>query len=453
MPTDGVVSLAGRVELNRSVCSLCAAPLLASSSRALIGDGFEFLCDPLPPFVKINSADKEKLLMRHARLVAIALAFFTIWHAPALAADSWDNAEEIPLKNVRALDMPGTQELRDFGSPETVESPVGKVLKLIRDANWPENGLAVEGEGLDALEKFYRRRAEGFSWNAVAPNVPVTLVFFSAPINRDVQLVRIQKKGQRFRVWYRVDPTARAEPRQQLALISVGQLPVDKYWVTFEQLPMPEKPVAQSLESPHQMSHDVCGSFSFDVNGDNSVSMTSAARKVFPLKETWAYKMPGTRDINELGSPRAKDSLVQKALRQIRDTWDQETGMAVQGEGKEALKNFYRIRVDGLRRNEVSAGAPISLVFFTRLTGPYVHLHYIEMVGNTFTIHYRLAPHRSANSPQHLALISVGKLDPGRYAVQVERTPMEKHFEDMGIPEPPDRHAEDVSRSFNFEVR
>jgi hypothetical protein len=392
--------------------------------------------------------------MRYVYSLSIVLAVISGGHPFSFSAEPWQDASEIRLKDIWALEMPGTRDLRRLGSPAENDSPIEKVLKLIREADWPENGLAVEGEGLAALEEFYRRRSEGFSWNNVSPNVPVSLVFFTGPTDWDVNLVKVQHKGQRFRVWYQFAPAATAAPRQHLALIPVGKLADDQYWVTFERLPMDQRHLDAGAAEPSWAAVNalMCGSFSFQAL-DKEAAALAGRRTIIPLSNVWAWEMPGTQDINKLDPGDGDQSLITQLRRSIRETWNHDPALAVSGEGLDALREFHRIRVEKAKPKPLTDDAPISLVFFTDAAGPYVHIHQIERTGNRFTVRYRPVPHDSHEMTRYIALIPVGTLRFGKYVVTIERSPMEPRYIERGNREPAqDFGGRVVSHSFQFLV-
>lgn len=171
-----------------------------------------------------------------------------------------------------------------------------------------------------------------------------------------------------------------------------------------------------------------------------------------PLKETWALANPGTRDLRELESPQAEDSVVESILMQIRESWYQETGLVVEGEGIDALKKFHQIRVDRLKRNAVQPDVPLTLVFFTTRTGAAVHLDKVSKSGNTFIVEYRFVPHQESISSQQLALIPLGKLASGKYRVEIVRLPVKQELIDKGFSEPDAKAINNICNSFGFGV-
>lgn len=169
-----------------------------------------------------------------------------------------------------------------------------------------------------------------------------------------------------------------------------------------------------------------------------------------PLKSIWAHRMPGTRNINELDDGRAQKTLIGPLLKHIRKTWNNDHGVAVQGEGLDALKHFYRIEVEGENIESLPPNVPISIVFYTNLTDPYVQIRSVTRKGNQITIHYHFTPHRTAVSPQHIALIPLGKMTPGKYDVKIERLPLEREYVDQGMREPSPEQVNFVCDSFSF---
>jgi hypothetical protein len=132
----------------------------------------------------------------------------------------------------------------------------------------------------------------------------------------------------------------------------------------------------------------------------------------------------------------------------IRHSWGQSEGMAVNGEGGEALEDLRRKRIDKQERSEVSADSTISLAFYTGGIGWKIELEQVERKGSVVTIRYRPIPYREAMSCSHLALIPVGKLPTGTYRVVVEQLPMEKKYEAQGFQQPSPNLKDRVSDSF-----
>lgn len=170
-----------------------------------------------------------------------------------------------------------------------------------------------------------------------------------------------------------------------------------------------------------------------------------------PISSVWALHMEGTRDIRELESP-VEESRVSKLLEELSRTWQGEEGIAVQGEGREALDEVCLTFTKKLPRNQVHSDQPVSLVFYTAAVGYYIHLQDIKRVGNKFTIRYRFEPHQTRDLRLYMALIPVGRLPTGKYAVKIENLPLDKEWIDRGYEKPLARQLNHVCHSFEFKV-
>lgn len=404
--------------------------------------------------------------MGHARFWGFAFSILAIVR-PTAAAEP----VTIPLKDVWAYGMPGTRDLSELEGSQTLVEPLLEHLNKTWDVKRGMAVVPVQGEGLPALQQFddatlgkdqpapidgatvvKRHRVPVYS------DGPISLVFVTKPTKLQVELQSVEWINKRIWIRYRYAPREADEAAPQLALIPMGKLPPASYVVTVERTPMEKKHLEAGHEEPPQERPDkpsskVSGGCFFEVI-DKEDAAAAAKPMSIPLKDIWAYRMPGTRDINELASPKGEESLVETVLKQIRGIRSEDHGMAVLGEGVDALRAFHRIRTEGLSRNQIAFDAPVSLVFFTKSQGWYVHLMSVEKAENSnrFTIRYRFVPHETAESTQHLAVIPLGKLPPGKYTVRVERAAMEKTYLDLGFPEPPPQQIAKVSGSFGFIV-
>lgn len=165
--------------------------------------------------------------------------------------------------------------------------------------------------------------------------------------------------------------------------------------------------------------------------------------EAIPLHQIWAYEMPGTRDVEKLepdkfgmkvrnlGSGEQIRRLKESLIYQIRESLGvtklgvpAPPGFAVLGSGKEALRKAHAVLADGQkRRDSFPANKKISLVFFSKAFGYFVHLHEVERQGNRITIKYFFVPHRETIATSHFALIPLGELDAGEWQVDVARSP------------------------------
>jgi hypothetical protein len=180
-------------------------------------------------------------------------------------------------------------------------------------------------------------------------------------------------------------------------------------------------------------------------------------RVEIPLKEVYAFGMPGTRDLQELPAARANGKLVEsirKALKPELNHKEARRGFVVLGAGDDALRRAQQVLASGDEVNaKFPAGKELSAVFFAYQSPFYVHLDKVERKDFAIRIGYRFIPHQSGETTEHFALIPLGKLPLGNYSVRVEQRLMEKKFTDMGFTEPSMSAGQQlVCRTFHFVV-
>ena len=175
-----------------------------------------------------------------------------------------------------------------------------------------------------------------------------------------------------------------------------------------------------------------------------------------PLTEIWAYRMPGTKDVLKLEpevygdvarklsseevSRRLHKSLIQEIRQGLQDnplrhlrkptpTHDY-IGFAVAGTDKDALKEVHRVLArDSVPQSSFPKDGEISLCFYSRQAGSYVHLTSIQQSGNEIEIHFQFASHFTSEMSEHFTLIPVESLKPGRVSVKVIQDPNKKQTE------------------------
>lgn len=195
--------------------------------------------------------------------------------------------------------------------------------------------------------------------------------------------------------------------------------------------------------------------------------------KTIPLKEIWAFKMPGTKDVRQL-EPKVdgkklsereleqyfRESLVHQILhvlsRRPHEQKDELAGpaFAVVGTGKEALKNaaaVFTAKDSKWPGDWLPANTDLSLVFYSYSTGYYVRVVSVEQSERTVTIEYQRVQHRAMIMSTCLALIPVGKLPAGTVNVKiVELPPVDE--QDRRVTMASDPHKR-VCNDFTFGVR
>jgi hypothetical protein len=166
-----------------------------------------------------------------------------------------------------------------------------------------------------------------------------------------------------------------------------------------------------------------------------------------PLKEVWAWGMPGTKSIHELDPQIVKEarefathkqrasmlevlahklkdkSLVYRffsKLKALPEDKRPSKGFVVSGTGLVALRNAVT------RLGETSGAlleGEVTLVFFTREAGVPVHLKKVSRCGNKIDIRYVLGSHDVDVRTDQIAMIPLGKLASGTYEVDIQIAP------------------------------
>jgi hypothetical protein len=203
--------------------------------------------------------------MRRTRLLAMLVA---ISATCALAANP--TPIEIPLKEIHALGMPGTRDVRKLRSARADDQIVESIrLALVSapDREQSPKGFVVLGTGDDALRSARdilaeeKRRSLRF-----AAGSELSAVFFSYQSGMYVHLAKVERQGNSIKIAYQLVPHESAETTEHFALIPLGVLPEGKYTVSINRTPQssyPQQGVIQPSEST--VARTVCSSFEFVV--------------------------------------------------------------------------------------------------------------------------------------------------------------------------------------------
>lgn len=179
-----------------------------------------------------------------------------------------------------------------------------------------------------------------------------------------------------------------------------------------------------------------------------------------PLSEVWAYNMPGTIDLS--GPSKGRDTAkliesIRKSLSPKNYRKQARQGFVVLGEGQNALPSVRKILAgdsESILPDEFPKDEKLSVVFFSYQSESYAYLESVQRDGFNINIKYSLIPHQSSETTEHLALIPLGNLPPGKYVVQIELVPLEKKYIEQGFSSLPDSVARRlVSQPFEFVVR
>ncbi len=193
-----------------------------------------------------------------------------------------------------------------------------------------------------------------------------------------------------------------------------------------------------------------------------SSSACAAEPREIPLKDIWAYRMPGTRDIGKLEKdrpPRQEHGRLVGNIRRALGTTLEKGKVAgsaflVPGTGIDALREAHAVLVEKRKpRVKFAQDGDVSIVFFSRSFGAYVELDNVRRQGNVVDIRYRFRNHSSADMTEHIAIIPLTSLTAGKYRINVIQLPVDKDSPKYEFaffePEIADKV---VSSSFSFSV-
>jgi len=145
------------------------------------------------------------------------------------------NDRIIPLKEIWALQMPGTRPMNVTmrGSSSDYESPEGTLVDQIRaelaydPTKWPVAGQAfvVGGSGMEALREAHAVIVQGGARRkSFCPDEEVTIVLFSRSFNYYVHLVGAEQRNNVIQLLYKLMPHETKEMTSHLALIPLSKL-------------------------------------------------------------------------------------------------------------------------------------------------------------------------------------------------------------------------------------
>ncbi|WP_442483382.1 hypothetical protein [Aeoliella sp. SH292] len=228
---------------------------------------------------------KKALMIRPIFLAAILAASTLAAETPqAPTVDS----SGIPLKDVWALDMPGTRDVRElekdlwkqsFSQSFLEESLSIKVQRILTKRLKPDEqappAFLVERTGLSALRQVVEQlelyekdpRGKRPAVAEVPAHKELSLVFFSYARGRYVELDRVLKSENRIRIDYHYVAHQSTDVTSHFAIIPVGKLEAGTGKVLIERLP----PVHQDGERVTVLNDghkSVCSSFTFEVKED-----------------------------------------------------------------------------------------------------------------------------------------------------------------------------------------
>lgn len=171
------------------------------------------------------------------------------------------------------------------------------------------------------------------------------------------------------------------------------------------------------------------------------VCNVSAAESI-PLKDVWAWQMPGTyalaadRDVKDkfVSDEGILIEEIVRCLPLARSGHMMPDGFAVAGSGAEALQGAYATLVEKQRPMPLyRTDSEVSVVFFTDLSAYRAQIKEVVRDGENVEIKYDLAP---AELGANFAIIPLGKLANGRYRVRMTPPADQKHIADRIVCKP-----------------
>lgn len=197
-----------------------------------------------------------------------------------------------------------------------------------------------------------------------------------------------------------------------------------------------------------------------------------ATDRVIPLKDIWAYRMPGTRNMDAsfvlVGGDEKKREYVAPEGRLLNEigrvlvSGPQKPALArpgfpVRGQGMDALREAHAVLNGRKPTNSLKPGVEVSLVFFTYWSAQDIHLVRVEQRTNIVQITYRRPPPvlmgNVAQFPEgeteHIALIPIGKLPKGAYQVYVKEDIDSKGINPLNLGRV---NPLTICRSFGFDI-
>lgn len=187
----------------------------------------------------------------------------------AVLMSSTASAKEIPLKKIRAVDMPGTQEMHGGvatdprSTPENIlVSDIKQSLPFLPRDKEPRLGFVVVGTGMKALQAAHAILvAKGPPRQTVPVDKELTAVFFSYEVGSYVHLTKVTRDGNTITIQYCFVPHLTKEMTRHFALIPIGRFKQGKVNVNMQQVDEKGQIVDKEWNRP------ISKSFSFEVHG------------------------------------------------------------------------------------------------------------------------------------------------------------------------------------------
>jgi hypothetical protein len=173
-------------------------------------------------------ADTEKEASMLVRILAISSLW--LFCSTSFAEETVD----IPLYQIWAWDMPGTQNISDLEKATPSEDwLITKIRDEQHSKGWMAKAgraFAVEGTGLKALENAHdvifgkQKRLTSLSGE-------ISVIFFSLAGGQYVHLTKVEREGDTINIRYKLVPHEQKHLTRHFAIIPLGKLPKGNYKV------------------------------------------------------------------------------------------------------------------------------------------------------------------------------------------------------------------------------
>ena len=185
-----------------------------------------------------------------------------------------------------------------------------------------------------------------------------------------------------------------------------------------------------------------------------------------PLGEIWALNMSGTKDIRAIAAEPSElnhDKFSQTLLNEVSialnylpgsEGLSAKAGFVVSGTSADALRQLHSILTAQKERSNIwPADSQLWIIFFAHASGRYVHIEPVTVHDRTVEVRYQFVPHKTQELTPQIAMIPLGKLEPGHYEFTYVAIPLGRKYVDAGFKPVTD---EDIRRiickPFTFQI-
>jgi len=379
---------------------------------------------------------------------------------------STSSAQEIPLSEIWALNMPGTKDVYGLGFAESDkrryagwgptefremrERSINQMMLALSDklpsekaargfiVPWQSNSQVLKRIG-ELIRTAKKNEIFDIDVKEYPKGSDVTLIYFSYPSSYYNHIKEVERDGHKITVGYQLVPHYSGDSTVNFALIPLKDLPAGEIQVKFRQLPMDKKFYEAGFIQVNrsQQMRLVCNDFSFRIWEPVKPDRTEASKDAedISLGSIWGFKMPGTKDIREIDTPHPsdRDTIARKISRSLYSgKVGQKAGpiLTVKGSGKEALLSVERIISKRMQAPSVfEQSDDINLYIYARSAGAGARLDRIVRDGRQIRIEYHLGSRDDVGTALRFVLVPLGKLEKGRYSVEMIMKPRDPDSE------------------------